>query len=107
MSNFFKMVYETIANIPPGRVTSYGAIARFLASPQSASMVAWALNKSFTQANEIPAHRVVNRNGLLSGKNAFGDEFEMQHRLENEGIKVEDDQVVDFEKIFWNPANPD
>lgn len=107
MSEFFKMVYETVANIPPGRVTSYGAIARFLASPQSARMVGWALNKSFTQPLEIPAHRVVNRNGLLSGKNAFGDEFEMQRRLEKEGIKVENDQIVNFEKIFWDPANPD
>ncbi len=102
--NFFEQVYEVTRLIPYGRVTNYGAIARYLGSPQSARMVGWALNGCHKQPDFIPAHRVVNRNGLLTGKVHFGGSTVMQQLLENEGIRVEDDQVVDFEKLFWDPS---
>ena len=89
--------------IPYGRVTSYGAIAKFLGTAGSARMVGWAMNGSH-KYDDIPAHRVVNRNGLLSGKHHFGGTNLMQQLLENEGIRVEDDQVVEFELHFWDPA---
>ena len=101
--NFFEQVYAVTKLIPYGRVTSYGAIARYLGATRSSRMVGWALNNSHNLPNFIPAHRVVNRNGLLSGKIHFGGQNVMQQLLESEGIKVEDDQVVDFEKLFWDP----
>ncbi len=107
MNDFFRQVYEVVRNIPPGRVSTYGDIARAAGSPQSSRMVGWALNKSFTQKEYIPAHRVVNRFGMLSGKHYFEDETEMQKRLEAEGIPVKEDKIVDFEKYFWNPFRPD
>jgi methylated-DNA-protein-cysteine methyltransferase-like protein len=96
-------VYEVTKKIPYGRVTSYGAIARFLGSPQSSRLVGYALNNCHTLPGFIPAHRVVNRKGLLTGKHHFGGETVMQQLLKNEGIQVEDDQIVDVEKFFWDP----
>jgi methylated-DNA-protein-cysteine methyltransferase-like protein len=102
--NFFDRVYEVVKQIPHGRVTSYGAIARYLGSPQSSRMVGWAMNQSHSSTDFIPAHRVVNRNGMLTGKHHFGGPLVMEELLESEGIRIEDDQVVDFELLFWNPA---
>ena len=102
--NFFESIIEVCKHIPPGRVTSYGAIARFLGSAQSSRMVGWVLNKSISDKHFVPAHRVVNRNGLLTGKNHFGGSDIMKQLLESEGIKVVDDKVVDFEKVFWDPG---
>lgn len=101
--NFFEQVYQVTKLIPYGRVTSYGAIARYLGSAQSSRMVGWALNGSCSNADWIPAHRVVNRFGLLSGKHHFSGSDTMRQLLESEGVKVEDDKVVDFEKLFWDP----
>jgi methylated-DNA-protein-cysteine methyltransferase-like protein len=100
--NFFEKVYEVARLIPYGRVTSYGAIAKYLGAARSARMVGWAMNSSHTQ--DVPAHRVVNRVGLLSGKHHFPGSNLMQQLLENEGVKVEDNKVVDFEKHFWDPV---
>jgi methylated-DNA-protein-cysteine methyltransferase-like protein len=102
-NNFFEQVYEVTRLIPYGRVTSYGAIARYLGAARSSRMVGWALNNCCSLPGFIPAHRVVNRKGLLTGKIHFGGQNVMQQLLENEGIKVEDDQVIDFEKMFWDP----
>jgi methylated-DNA-protein-cysteine methyltransferase-like protein len=101
---FFQDVYNVACLIPSGKVTSYGAIAKYLGSAQSARMVGWAINDAGSQKEYVPAHRVVNRNGLLTGKHHFGNSNTMQQLLENEGIKVEDDKIVDFEKHFWNPT---
>jgi methylated-DNA-protein-cysteine methyltransferase-like protein len=101
--NFFEKVYEVARQIPYGRVTSYGAIARFLGTGRSARMVGWAMNGSIKNG-DVPAHRVVNRKGLLSGKHHFGGSHLMQQLLENEGIEVINDQVVDFQKHFWDPS---
>ncbi len=103
-ANFFRRVYDIVRQIPPGRVTSYGAIARFLGSPQSARMVGWALNNTKTELGDIPAHRVVNHNGFLTGKKAFGGINTMQELLESEGIEIQNDQVIRFQEIFWDPA---
>ena len=101
--SFFEQVYQVVRLIPCGRVTNYGAIARYLGTGQSSRMVGWALNSShgFT---DVPAHRVVNRNGLLSGKRHFGGPTVMQQLLENEGIRIEDDKVLDFTSVFWDPT---
>jgi methylated-DNA-protein-cysteine methyltransferase-like protein len=101
---FFEKVYEVTKLIPYGRITSYGAIARYIGSGQSARMVGWALNSSHTRPDFIPAHRVVNRNGLLTGKHHFGNSSTMQQLLENEGFKIEDDQIVNFSERFWDPG---
>lgn len=103
--NFFELVYEIVKQIPKGRVTSYGAIAACLGTKLSARMVGWALQGAHNPREKIPAHRVVNRNGMLSGKHHFGDPHEMQRLLEQEKIKVVDDQVQDFKKLFWDPAS--
>lgn len=100
---FFEKVYEVVKLVPYGRVTSYGAIARFLGTARSARMVGWALNSSGSSDNFVPAHRVVNRQGMLTGKRHFGTSDAMEQLLENEGIKVIDNQVVDFDKLFWDP----
>jgi len=100
--NFFQKVYQVAKQIPYGKVTSYGAIARFLGATGSARMVGWAMNASHNM-DDIPAHRVVNRKGLLSGKHHFEGTNLMQQLLENEGIEVEDNQIIDFEKHFWDP----
>jgi methylated-DNA-protein-cysteine methyltransferase-like protein len=101
-TSFFQDVFEVVSLIPAGRVTSYGAIANYLGTKSSARMVGWALNSS--HGTDVPAHRVLNRNGLLTGKKHFGDPERMKKLLEQEGIRVTNDQVVDFEKLFWDPA---
>ncbi len=102
--SFFERVYEVTRQIPIGRVTTYGAIARYLSSGRSARMVGWALNHSHHLPDFIPAHRVVNRKGLLTGKHHFGNTNTMSQLLENEGITVIDDRIMDFEKHYWDPA---
>ena len=101
--SFFNRVYEVVKEIPFGRVTSYGAIAAFLGARMSARMVGWAMNASHTAADPVPAHRVVNRNGVLTGKHHFGAPNLMEQLLESEGIHVENDKIIDFEKYFWDP----
>jgi methylated-DNA-protein-cysteine methyltransferase-like protein len=101
--SFFKKVYEVVRQIPYGRVTSYGAIANYLSTSGSARMVGWAMNASHG-IDEVPAHRVVNRNGVLTGKHHFQGTRLMQQLLENEGIRVKDDTIIDFETYFWDPA---
>ena len=103
-SNFFERVYDVVRQIPEGRVTSYGAIARFLGSGRSARMVGWAMNNAHSLPDGIPAHRVVNASGLLTGKHHFGMPGAMQEYLENEGIRVVDNQVADFKRKFWDPV---
>lgn len=100
---FFDRVFDIVRLIPEGKVTSYAAIARYLGSGQSARMVGWAMNASHTCGSFVPAHRVVNHKGLLTGKHHFGNSTTMQQLLENEGITVENDRVVDFDKKFWDP----
>jgi methylated-DNA-protein-cysteine methyltransferase-like protein len=102
-ASFFEQVYEVARQIPKGRVTSYGAIANCLGTKLSARMVGWAMNGAGTIKPKVPAHRVVNRNGMLSGKHHFGGD-KMQELLEKEGIKIKNDTVVDFAKLFWDPA---
>ena len=102
--NFFELVYEVARQIPKGRVTSYGAIAKCLGTKMSARMVGWAMNSSGKLRPGVPAHRVVNRNGMLSGKHHFKSPDEMETLLRKEGIRVKNDLIVDFEKIFWDPA---
>lgn len=100
--NFFERVYAVARQIPFGKITSYGAIAKVLGSARSARMVGWAMNASHN-LEDVPAHRVVNRKGLLTGKHHFEGTNLMQQLLESEGIKVVDNQIVDFEKHFWEP----
>ncbi|MDP3666323.1 MAG: MGMT family protein [Sediminibacterium sp.] len=102
-SSFFEQVYDVARQIPRGRVTSYGAIAAFLGTKMSARMVGWAMNGAHAQTG-VPAHRVVNRNGMLSGKMHFGTPTRMEELLNKEKIKVTDDVIVDFAKKFWDPA---
>ncbi|WP_430928190.1 MGMT family protein [Polaribacter marinivivus] len=102
--NFFEKVYDVARKIPFGRVTSYGAIAKHLGAVRSARMVGWAMNNSHNQEIEVPAHRVVNRKGLLTGKHHFDGTNLMQQLLENEGIVVIDNQIQDLDKVFWNPS---
>ena len=101
--NFFERVYDVVRLIPHGRVTSYGAIAKFLGAARSARMVGWAMNACGGR-DDIPAHRVVNRVGLLSGKHHFEGTNLMQQLLESEGVKVKENKIVNFDKYFWNPA---
>ena len=100
--NFFEKVYQVVRQIPAGRVSSYGAIARSIGSPQSARMVGWAMNASHNR-EDVPAHRVVNRLGLLTGKHHFDGTNLMQQLLENEGIEIRDNQIQHFEEVFWDP----
>ncbi len=102
--NFFERVYEVVKLIPSGRVSSYGAIARYLGAAKSARMVGWAMNKAH-DLEEVPAQRVVNRLGLLTGKHHFGGTNAMQQLLENEGVVVRNNQIQNFEKVFWDPNN--
>ena len=101
--NFFQDVYEVVRLIPPGRVTSYGAVARYLGTAGSARMLGWAMNASHSDP-DIPAHRVVNSLGLLTGKNHFESPERMQELLEKDGVKVENNKVVEFDKKYWDPA---
>ena len=103
-SNFFELVYEVARQIPKGRVTSYGAIANCLGAKSSARMVGWAMNGAHLVKPKVPAHRVVNRNGMLSGKHHFATPTTMEELLAKEGIKVVKDTIVDFDKKFWDPA---
>ena len=103
-ASFFELVYEVARQIPKGRVTSYGAIAACLGTRLSARMVGWAMNGAGRIRPRVPAHRVVNRNGMLSGKHHFATPERMQELLEKEGIKVRNDTVQDFGKLFWDPA---
>lgn len=101
--NFFDKVFQVAALIPFGRVTSYGAIAAYLGTKGSSRMVGWAMNASHHSNQSIPAHRVVNRNGMLTGKRFFGSLTTMQLLLEQEGLIVENDRIVNFKENFWNP----
>lgn len=100
--NFFERVYDVVKKIPFGRVSSYGAIARYLGAARSARMVGWAMNNSHNM-EDIPAQRVVNRLGMLTGKHHFSGTSAMQQLLESEGIVVKDNQIQNFEKVFWDP----
>ena len=100
--NFFQDVYDVVRLIPKGRVTSYGAIAAYLGSKRGARMVGWAMGNSYTEQN-IPAHRVVNKQGVLSAKLLFETPTAMQEKLESEGVEVSDDQIQDWDKYFWDP----
>ncbi len=102
-NTFFEKVFEIVKKIPYGRVTSYGAIAEYLGIRSSARMVGWAMNISHSSKKNVPAHRVVNRNGMLTGKHHFGGPDVMQQLLESEGITIVDEKIVDFNKYFWNP----
>ncbi len=102
MESFFQNVYQVVNLIPKGRVTTYGAIAKYLGAPKSARMVGWALNK-VSIGSKIPAHRVVNRKGLLTGKKHFSALNEMANKLTTEKIEIIEDQVIDFKKYFWDP----
>lgn len=102
--SFFELVFDVVRQIPKGRVTSFGAIAAALGAKSSARMVGWAMNGTARVRPKVPAHRVVNRQGLLTGKIHFDHPSHMQELLEKEGVKVVDDQVVDFQKKFWDPV---
>jgi methylated-DNA-protein-cysteine methyltransferase-like protein len=102
--DFFKDVYDVVRLVPKGRITSYGAIANYLGAKRSSRMVGWAMNAAHSQKPKVPAHRVVNRNGMLTGKHHFASPTLMQELLEKEKIKVKKDVVVDFKKLFWDPA---
>lgn len=101
--DYFEEVYEVVRQVPKGRITTYGTIARYLSLRAGARMVGWAMNASHNYPN-VPAHRVVNSAGILSGKNFFGGPTIMQQLLEDEGVQVENDQVVDFKKLLWDPV---
>ncbi|MEJ7822283.1 MAG: MGMT family protein [Chitinophagaceae bacterium] len=102
--SFFENVYEVVRQIPKGRVTSYGAIANYLGTKLSARMVGWAMNLAHSAKPKVPAHRVVNRNGMLSGKAHFGTPTLMEELLAKEKIKVEEDVIIDFKNLFWDPG---
>ena len=102
MSDFFKDVIEVVKLIPKGKVTSYGMIANYLGAKKSSRLVGWALN-NVSQNSEIPAHRVVNRNGLMTGKNNFPTKNYMKEELEKEGLNIKEDSIVDFNKYLWDP----
>ena len=102
--NFFERVYKVVKQIPYGKITTYGAIAEFLGSKRSARMVGWALNSSKYNLENIPAHRVVNRQGLLTGKRHFGGTNTMKDILESEDIKIEEDKIIDMDSYFWDPS---
>jgi methylated-DNA-protein-cysteine methyltransferase-like protein len=102
-TGFFEKVYEIVKKIPYGRVTTYGAIASCIGTKGSSRMVGWAMNASHHYHEKIPAHRVVNRNGMLTGKFHFGDAKTMQQLLESEGLVIENDIIKDFDKYFWDP----
>ena len=103
-NGFFHLVYEVVRQIPKGRVSTYGAIAAVLGTRLSARMVGWAMNGAHQVKPKVPAHRVVNRNGMLTGKHHFSTPEKMQELLEKEGIMVKEDQVLHFKEIFWDPS---
>lgn len=102
-SSFFEDVYDIVRLIPSGRVTTYGAIGSYLGMKSSARMVGWAMNNSHGMP-DVPAHRVVNRNGVLTGKNFFATPTEMENLLRNEGVDIKDDRIINFKKVFWDPS---
>lgn len=102
--SFFEDVYSVVRQIPKGRVTTFGAIANYLGTKSSARMVGWAMNGAHSTSPEVPAQRVVNRNGMLSGRAHFATPTLMEELLEEENVKVVDNTVVDFENLFWDPA---
>lgn len=102
--DFFQDVYDVVRLIPKGRVTNYGAIANYLGAARSSRMVGWAMNAAHGQKPKVPAHRVVNRNGELTGKHHFSTPFKMQELLEKEGVEVQKDRIVNFKTHFWDPA---
>jgi methylated-DNA-protein-cysteine methyltransferase related protein len=104
MKDFYQKVYEVVKMVPQGRVTSYGAIAACLGSPGASRVVGWAMNASHLSDGSIPAHRVVNRNGLLTGKHHFISPDAMQELLESEGVIIKNDQIVRFSDVFWDPV---
>jgi methylated-DNA-protein-cysteine methyltransferase-like protein len=101
--DFFQMVYQVVRLVPKGRVTSYGAIAAYLGAKSSSRLVGYAMNGAGRVRPKVPAHRVVNRNGILTGKHQFETPYQMQELLEKEKIKVKNDRIVDFKKLFWDP----
>ena len=101
--DFFEMVYQVVRLIPKGRVTNYGAIAAYLGAKGSSRLVGYAMNGAHRVKPKVPAHRVVNRNGLLTGKHHFETPFKMQELLEKEKIVVKEDKVLDFKRLFWDP----
>jgi methylated-DNA-protein-cysteine methyltransferase-like protein len=101
--DFHEMVYQVVRLIPKGRVTSYGSIAKYLGAAGSSRLVGYAMHGAHNQKPKVPAHRVVNRNGLLTGKHHFATPYEMRELLEREKIKVKDDKIIDFQKYFWDP----
>ena len=103
MSDIYQKIYDVVKQIPYGRVTSYGAIAEYVGVRGGARMVGWAMNKSHSQKDNIPAHRVVNRNGLLTGKHHFPGENLMQELLESEGLVIVEDQIQNFKSVLWSP----
>jgi len=102
-NDFFQKTYDVVRKIPSGKVTNYGAIARYIGSPQASRMVGYAMNGSHSQSEFVPAHRVVNRIGMLTGKHYFGGPNTMQELLESEGAIIEDDRIINFKDIFWDP----
>jgi len=102
--SFFADVYDVVRQVPKGRVTSYGAIANYLGTKLSARMVGWAMNAAHNARPKVPAQRVVNRNGMLTGKHHFKTADEMEALLKKDGVQVKDDTVVDFKQLFWDPA---
>jgi methylated-DNA-protein-cysteine methyltransferase-like protein len=102
--DFFQMVFQVVRLIPKGRVTNYGSIAKYLGVARSSRMVGWAMNAAHSQKKKVPAHRVVNRNGELTGKHHFASPFLMQELLEKEGVKVVKDKIQNFDAVFWDPV---
>lgn len=103
-SDLYDAIWQVVRLIPKGRVTNYGAIAKYIGGGLSSRVVGYAMNACHAAKKPVPAHRVVNRLGMLTGKHHFKTPYEMQEKLEKEGVKVENDQVVDFRKLFWDPA---
>lgn len=103
--DFFNMVYQVVRLIPKGKVTSYGAIAKYLGSAGSSRIVGYAMNAAHSQKPKVPAHRVVNRNGELTGKHHFATPFQMQELLAKEGVIVKNDKIQNFEKVYWDPMD--
>jgi methylated-DNA-protein-cysteine methyltransferase-like protein len=102
--DFFQAVFDIVRHIPEGRATSYGAIAKCLGTPKSSRMVGWAMNASHQQSEYVPAHRVVNRNGLLTGRGHFNPPSSMQSALEKEGLVINEHQIQNFQAVFWDPS---
>lgn len=102
--DYFDAVFQVVRLIPKGRATSYGAISNYLGTKSGARMVGWAMNASHTQKEYVPAHRVVNRNGMLTGKGHFSPPEAMQEALEAEGIQVKDDKIQNYKRVYWDPS---